>query len=124
MKTFGEYIQNLRITNRISLREFCRLTNIDPSNWSKVERGLLQPPKSKEILNEIAEALKIRKNTEEYQLLLDLAAISFIPEDLIEDKSIVENLPVFFRTIRGKNPTKSELEELIKLIKVDRNDYT
>ena len=47
MLTFGEFIKQLRLQNRITLREFCRLAGIDPSNWSKIERGMLQPPKSK-----------------------------------------------------------------------------
>lgn len=119
MKTFGEFIKSLRVKNRITLREFCRLTKIDPSNWSKIERGVLQPPKSKEVLNEISTILKLDKKGEEYHLLMDLAAISFIPKDLLDDESIVEKLPVFFRTLRGQPPTREELEELIKIIKED-----
>ena len=117
MKSFGEFIKNLRIERRITLREFCKLTKFDPSNWSKVERGVLQPPKSKEVLDEIAKILKLKKDGEEYNLLMDLAAISFIPKDLVGDKSIVDKLPVFFRTLRGQPPTRKELEELIKIIK-------
>ncbi len=117
MKKFGEFIKDLRIEKRITLREFCRLTNFDPSNWSKIERGVLQPPKSKEVLEEIAKILSVKKNSEDYNLLMDLAAISFIPLDLIDEKSIVDKLPVFFRTLRGNPPTKEELKELIKIIK-------
>ncbi len=119
MKSFGEFVKVLRVQNRITLREFCRLTKIDPSNWSKVERGTLPPPKSKEILDEIANTLNLKKENEEYNLLMDLAAISFIPKDLVGDESIVDKLPVFFRTLRGQPPTREELEELIKIIKED-----
>lgn len=117
MKKFGEFVIELRKRNRITLREFCRLTNIDPSNWSKIERGALSPPKSKEVLDEIAKILQLEKGSEDYHLLVDLAAVSFIPKDLISDESIVDKLPVFFRTLRGQSPTKSELEELIRIIK-------
>ncbi len=117
MKTFGEYIKELRTENRISLREFCRLTKIDPSNWSKIERGKSLPPKSKEVLNEIANVLKIKNDNERCNLLFDLAAISYLPIELIDDNSIVEKLPVFFRTLRGKSPTKQELKDLAEIIK-------
>ena len=59
MITFGEYIRNLRIENNLTLREFCKSAKLDPSNWSKIERGIAPPPKSKIILHGIAEILHI-----------------------------------------------------------------
>ncbi len=117
MKTFGEFVKIMREKNRITLREFCRLTRIDPSNWSKIERGTLQPPKSKLLLQEIAKILKLEEESHEYHLLFDLAAISFIPKDLVDSEDIVRKLPVFFRTLRGQSPTRKELEDLIKILK-------
>lgn len=117
MKKFGEFVILLRKRNRITLREFCRLSNIDPSNWSKIERGVLLPPKSKEVLEGIAKILQLKKGSEDYYLLIDLAAVSFIPKDLITDESIVNKLPIFFRTLRGQPPTREELNKLIQLIK-------
>jgi transcriptional regulator with XRE-family HTH domain len=117
MLTFGEFIKQLRLQNRITLREFCRLSGIDPSNWSKIERGMLPPPKSKLMLEEIAKILKIKKNNDNWYTLMDLAAITHIPKELLNNQSIVEKLPVFFRTLRGQKPTEEELENLIKLIK-------
>ena len=119
MKSLGEFVKNMRMKNRITLREFCRLAKIDPSNWSKIERGVLQPPKSKEVLDEIAQILKLEKGSEEYHLLFDLAAISFIPKDLVGDKSVVDKLPVFLRTLRGQPPTRKELEKLIEILAED-----
>ncbi len=117
MKKFGEFVITLRKRNRITLREFCRLSSIDPSNWSKIERGVLSPPKSKEVLEEIAKILQLKKGSEDYHLLIDLAAVSFIPKDLLTDESIVNKLPIFFRTLRGQPPTIEELNKLIQLIK-------
>lgn len=119
MKSFGEFVKSMRERKRITLREFCRLANIDPSNWSKIERGVLQPPKSKEVLQEIAKILGLDRKSEEYHLLMDLAAISFIPKNLLDNEDIVNKLPVFFRTLRGQPPTRKELEELIRIIKED-----
>ena len=117
MKTsFASFIREKRIKAGLTLREFCRLSGFDASNWSKVERGLLTPPQSKKVLDDIAVILKIKKGSEEYKELKDLAALSAIPEDLIEPE-ILEQLPVFFRTVRGEKPNEKELKALINKIK-------
>ena len=120
MKTLRIFIKEKRIQHQITLREFCRRTLQKPSNWSKVERGVMQPPKSKVILDQIAEALELTPGSEDYNTLFDLALISFIPKELVGDNEILEHLPVFFRTVRGDPPTEKELRELINLIR--KND--
>ena len=117
METFGEFVRIKRVQNRLTLREFCRLMRLDPSNWSKIERGVLSPPRSAAILEEIATALKFKKDGEDYHALKDLAVISSIPKSLADDDSIVDKLPVLFRTLRGQKPTRRELEELVRLVK-------
>lgn len=122
MKKFGEFIQESRIRKEITLREFCRQANIDPGNWSKIERDILPPPKSKEALDQIAKIIGLKQGTEEYNLLFDLAAISFIPRDLLlSEEEILNKLPVFFRTIRGNSPTRKELDAMLNIIK-NEND--
>ena len=37
---FGEHIKARRLEMGLSLRAFCLKNNEDPSNWSKLERGL------------------------------------------------------------------------------------
>ncbi len=117
MKTFGEFIKDKRVEAKITLREFCREMRIDPSNWSKIERGKLPAPKSKTVLAEVARILDIRKDSEAWQTLFDLAVIAQLPSELIDDQSIVDKLPVFFRTLRGEKPSRQELEELIQLLR-------
>jgi len=117
MVTFGEFIRDLRIEKKLTLRKFCRMAKLDPSNWSRIERGLAPPPKSKIVLLGIAKILKIEEGSEEYNTLFDLAAISHIPIDLVSDEKVLDNLPVFFRTIRGEKPSRKELENLIKIMK-------
>lgn len=113
---FADFIREKRIAAGLTLREFCKLSGFDASNWSKVERGLLTPPQSKRILDEISSVLKIEKESQEYKEMIDLAALSSIPEDLIESE-ILEQLPVFFRTVRGDKPTEEELKTLLDKIK-------
>ncbi len=117
MTSFGEFVRKLRIEKSMTLREFCRLAKLDPSNWSKIERGISPPPKSKVFLKGISEILNIDEGSEEYNALFDLAAISHIPTELVSNQQVLDKLPVFFRTIRGERPTRKELEELIRIMK-------
>jgi len=117
MKTsFAYFILDKRVAAGLTLREFCRSLGHDPSNWSKIERGLKSPPQSRNVLNNIATVLKIKEGSQEYMEMCDLAALSSISEDLIE-KDILEQLPVFFRTVRGDKPTEPELNALLAKIK-------
>jgi transcriptional regulator with XRE-family HTH domain len=73
MTGFGDYVRALRERNEIGLREFCVALEFDPSRWSKMERGLLQPPTDQDLLERIASVLKISNDTEEFAKLRDLA---------------------------------------------------
>ena len=55
--TFGEFVKSKRLQSDSSLREFCKTAELDPSNWSKVERGLLQAPSDRTKLEAIARDL-------------------------------------------------------------------
>lgn len=116
METFGNYVKSKRFERSITLRNFCKMAGVDPSNWSKIERGILPPPKSNIILNQIAEALSLKPGSDEYNTLFDLAIISFIPKEIIPE-NVLNKLPVFFRTTRGESPTEEELRKLIDILK-------
>jgi transcriptional regulator with XRE-family HTH domain len=116
---FGEFIKKLRFERRLGLREFCIASDCDPSNWSKVERGVLPPPQDQELLNRIAVILGLPENSKERELLFDYAAIDAgkIPKYVLEDAELVKRLPVFFRTATGKKPTEKELETLAEILR-------
>ncbi len=116
---FGQFVKEKRKGIGLTLRNFCKLTNLDASNWSKIERGKKPPPQKEEKLFSIAEALKIERNTPEWQDLLDKAHIAsgIIPPDLLTDEEVVDAMPVFFRTIRGEKPTEEDIDLLIKKIR-------
>ncbi|QOI98536.1 MAG: helix-turn-helix transcriptional regulator [Flammeovirgaceae bacterium] len=114
MKHFHQFIKEKRMEKEVSLRQFCREAELDPSNWSKVERGLADPPRSAEILDRIANVLNF--NEEEIVTMKDLALIDSIPQDLRPQENVLEKLPIFFRTVRGEKPNEEELKKLIKTI--------
>ena len=116
---FGEFIKERRIAKSISLREFCKRMEIDASNWSKVERGLLAPPQDEEKLRKITRVLDIKVGSPLWKEMKDKANIDagIIPEDILSDEKVINSLPIFFRTIRSEKPTPGDLDKLIDMIK-------
>jgi transcriptional regulator with XRE-family HTH domain len=120
---FGEFIKEKRIGKGVSLREFSKLIEVDPSNWSKVERGLNPPPQDDESLRKIAEALAIQLDSPLWEELKDMAAVGAgaIPKDILSDKKVVNALPMFFRTLRSEKPTPEDLDKLIEIIRKEES---
>lgn len=114
---FGKFFKEKRMTLGLTLRRFCEVHNLDAGNLSKIERGILPPPKD-EILKRYAGYLKLKERTNDWYMFFDLAAAEAgrIPRELME-KDIVARMPFLFRTIRGKKISKEKLDKLIKLIK-------
>jgi len=116
---YGEFIKELRMKKEISLREFCKRAEMDASNWSKIERGVLAPPQDEEKLKKIARVLGIKIGSDTWNEMKDLANIDagIIPADIRSDEEVLKALPMFFRTIRSDKPTAEELDKLIDMIK-------
>ncbi len=118
-KNFGNFLKEKRIGQSLTLRKFCRNNGFDPGNISKIERGILPPPQSKEILFKYASALGIKEGTDDWLLFCDLAATSAgkIPLDVASNEELMNALPVLFRTVRRNTLDKQGLENLVKSIK-------
>lgn len=114
MKHFNQFVHEKRMERELSLREFCKLAALDPSNWSKIERGLVKQGQSPEILDRISNVLNL--DEKERETLKDLAIIDYIPTQLLTESKIVESLPIFFRTVRGDKPNENDLNLLLQLI--------
>ena len=121
-KTFGDLFKSKRIEKGLTLREFCRINGFDPGNVSKIERGLFQPPQSKEMLSKYAAALGIEEGSEDLLAFCDLAIISAgkITKDIVTNEELMNALPVLFRTVRNKTLDAEALENLIKSIKKEQ----
>ncbi|MBC7349702.1 MAG: helix-turn-helix transcriptional regulator [Candidatus Aminicenantes bacterium] len=117
--TFGEYFKAKRIEKGFTLREFCKKYGLDPGNISKLERGLLPPPASREKLEEYATFLGLKKGSDEWLEFFDRAAASRgeLPKDFLDDDEVLKALPIIFRTIRGKKVSREMLNELIDKIR-------
>ena len=119
---FGEFIKTKRLALDMSLREFCKKIDEDPSNWSKVERGVLSPPKTGEKLEKIAKVLKIPKESGDWEKMHDLSNISSgnIPDYIMKNEEVLQSLPAFFRTVGNVKPAKEEIQKLIDKLKAIR----
>jgi len=116
---FGSYFEQLRQEQELTLRMFCKKASCDPANISRMERGLIPPPKGREILEKYAEALNLVEGSDEWYQFFDLAAVDqgIIPGDIMADQELVKVLPVFFRTLRGQKPTEKEITKLAEKIR-------
>ena len=94
---FGRFVKETRERNGLSLREFCRLANLDPGNWSKVERGIFPPPRNRQCVSDIASVLFLEQGSDDWNRLFELAAVGHIPAGLLAEPSVGERISVFFR---------------------------
>jgi transcriptional regulator with XRE-family HTH domain len=114
---FTETIKNLRLQKRLTLREFCQQVGLDPSNWSKVERGINPPPGDVGLLEQLADFFGL-KGTDKLAFL-DAAALQRreIPPDVADNVILQRALPSFFRAARGHELTEAELKSLAEDIR-------
>ena len=115
---FGEFIKQIRERQRLGLREFCLENGYDPSNWSKIEREVLPPPRDEETLRTWARQLGLKQGSDDWLKFFDYAAVDSgrIPDYVLKDEKLVAQLPVFFRTISGQKPSREDREKLMALI--------
>jgi len=116
---FGKRFKQLRQKTGKTLRQFCLEHNLDPGNYSKLERGKSLPPKSREKLEKLSNFLNIEEGSDEwYDFFDDAAACSgTIPKHIMDDEELSAKLPLVFRTIRGERVDSEKLEKLAEIIR-------
>ena len=124
MSAFGEYFKLLRLRSGMTLRKFCQANGFDPGNISRLERGAFGPPESETKLRQYAKALDLKPGTDEWIEFFDRAAAGRgqIPQDLQKDENLVRQLPVLFRTLRGKRVSPETLDKLVELVRSSGSD--
>jgi transcriptional regulator with XRE-family HTH domain len=70
---FGAFFRDTRKQLGFSLREFCCHTGFDQRRVSRLERGLVRPPKSGKVLTAYAKALKLKPKSAEWDRFMALA---------------------------------------------------
>ncbi|MDP2921463.1 MAG: helix-turn-helix transcriptional regulator [Candidatus Omnitrophota bacterium] len=118
-KTFGSYLRELRLKKCHGLRSFAKEIGWLPSNYSNLENDKINPPRDTKMLFSIAEALQLRKDSEEWAKLFDLAADSpeRAPADIVKYVNESELMPLMLRTVANKKLSKGQIKKLIEDIK-------
>ena len=116
---FGAFAKELRIRQGLTLREFCSQNKLDPGNYSRIERGVFQPPHDTQKLEQYAKALGLVPGEDEWIGFFDAAAASRgeFPQDILSDEEVVAKLPVLFRTMRAKPISPESLDDLIDRVR-------
>jgi len=115
MKTFGEYLKELRISKGFSLREFCRKAEIDPTLLSRIERNILPPPHKIAMLEKLRLTLNLAEDSNEFRTLKELAIMARLPQELLSPR-IMAKLPVFFKITNTAKANSTELNKLIEIM--------
>ena len=116
---FGDLFRKKRMATGLTLRTFCKEHGLDWGNTSKIERGVLPPPKTAAALEKYARALGLEPDTEAWEELVDLAAAcaGVVPERIMGDEDLVAKLPVLFRMMHGKPISREEIEQVIDSVR-------
>jgi transcriptional regulator with XRE-family HTH domain len=112
--SFGGILKDLRVARGLTLRQCSERIGVDPSNWSKLERGINPAPKDVAILEEWARFFALQG--EQKQAFFDAAALSRreIPADLASDERVMAALPAFFRAARGAELNEAQLRQFVE----------
>ena len=72
-----------------------------------------------ELLEKYASALGLKRGSDDWLEFFDLAAASRgeLPKDLLSDQEVLGKLPLVFRTIRGSQLKREQLDELVEKIR-------
>ena len=102
-----------------TVREFAKASGLDLAYVSRLENGIVLPPKDMDKLARLAGALGILEGSEEWREFMDAAAIAKneLPEDLRDDERVAKVLPAFYRTLRRRELNVAELKELLERIR-------
>lgn len=79
IRTFGNYIRDLREKSGLTLKEVASKISVDPSLLAKIERSERQP--TKEFIERIADFFKVESKLLKMEFLSDLIAYKILDED-------------------------------------------
>lgn len=118
MAQLGDYLRARRESLQIGLRKFCEHIGMDPSNYSKIERGTVDPPQG-DVLRRIAKGLKISQKSPEWREMQALAAgdRGLIPDDIRQNERVMEAMPAFYDLVRNSRLVEVDGETLFELYK-------
>ena len=115
---FNELFREYRMMHG-TVRQFAKEHGYDVAYISRLENGIITPPKDNDKLEKFATCLGLKKGTDRWQEFFDLAAVAKneLPADLQDNERVAKILPAFYRTLRNKRLDEDDVEKLLELIK-------
>lgn len=112
--SFGQLLKEVRIQRRLTLRQCSAALGVDPSNWSKIERGVNPAPKDIGVLEHWASSFQLAGDAR--QAFFDAAALSRreLPQDIASDARILQALPAFFRAMRDSEMDQAKMDQFVQ----------
>ena len=119
MNTFGDFVKERRLKLQLTLRAFSGQIQMDAANYSKIERGVLEPPAPGPKLDLIRRSLQIEPSSEDERELKRLAELgkNRIPEGVRKNQLAMAGLPVLFRSLEESELTEEKFNELVEFLK-------
>ncbi len=113
---FGNILRQLRLRAGVGLRKFAEMIDLAPSNLSAIEHGRRGPPSDPERLREIADALGLVEDSEDWRRFLDAASrAGELPPD-VQHMTKRRLVPALLRTIDNRQLSDEQIEGLIEEI--------
>ena len=115
---FGKHLKALRKASGKAARIVALEAGMQPSNYSRLEYGVINPPQTKQKLDRLASAVGVFGSTEMSQFYdLAAAANKSVPLDLADIISKDDAIPLMLRIIGNKKLSKQEVHEILKLVR-------
>lgn len=116
---FGELLREHRRRIGVTLRAFAADAGLDPAYISRIERGVIPPPKDASKAAALAATLGLTDGSAEWTALMDAAALDAgrLPEDMANNADLLDKMPLLFRTARGQTLDREELARLFDFLK-------
>lgn len=127
---FGDWVRGYRAEKQITLREFCRRGDVDPGNWSKLERGVMAPPSDKELQRLIVrEIIGLDERHPDYYkvfALMDNAQAAISRSEPPHGPDLIGALPMFVTKSDGTRLTAEELDKIVAFVREEETpcEYT
>jgi transcriptional regulator with XRE-family HTH domain len=115
---FGDFLRLTRLEKGLTARFVASAAEMLPSNFSKLEHGLLTPPRDAEKQKRLMAALNIQAGSAAAEKFFDLAAkaANSTPIDLAQIISENETVPLLLRTIGNKRLSEDQIKRLVAIV--------
>lgn len=116
-KSFGDFVNQRRLEQHLTLREFANLLGVSAPFWTDVEKGRRNPPSDMKKLDRITLILDLDQSEKETMLNLAGRDRSTVAPDLPEYIMERDYVSAALRTARDLNAGEAEWKKFVEELK-------